>query len=179
MAETFNVIFRGDIAPGSTLAEVRERLRQHFNLDESRAAQLFSGRPVVVKKDLDQQRADQFCQLLAGMGAVAEVRASGDGGQAARGSPPPSPSAPVESAAPDIPSAPQPATGLEGVTIEPPGADVLRPGERPPQVQRTIATDHLTLDAPGADVLKPHERRQPASRDIDLSHLRVEPVDDD
>ena len=71
-----------------------------------------------------------------------------------------------------------PGSGLDGVTVEPPGADVLRPGERNPEVHREIATGHLSLDSPGADILKPHERKKPVEVHLDLSRLRVEPADD-
>ena len=170
MSATCSVIYRGDIAPGATLAEVRQRLQDFFNLDDTRAGQLFSGRPVTVKKNVDREKAEQFRALLASMGALAEVRDS-----AADAAPSPAPAA-----GPAVAPAPvtAPGSGLDGVTVEPPGADVLRPGERNPEVHREIATGHLSLDSPGADILKPHERKKPVEVHLDLSRLRLEPADD-
>lgn len=175
MSATFSVIFRGDIAPGATLAEVRQRLQDFFNLDDARAGQLFSGRPVTVKKNVERDKAEQFRALLAGMGALAELRDSAaDNGPSSA-----APSAPRPVAvAPSSPPPTAPASGLDGVTVEPPGADVLRPGERRPDVHRDVATGHLSLDSPGADILKPHERQKPVEVHLDLSRLRVEPADD-
>lgn len=176
MAELFNVIFRGDIAPGHSLAKVRECLRDHFKLDDARVDQLFSGRPVIVKKNLDHSRASQFRDLLADMGALAQLR-SVEGSSDVRI--PASPAMPAGTASLS-PAHTPPADvrePLAGVTVEPPGADVLKPQERRPPVQRDIVVDHLSVDRPGADVLQPHERKREVVLNLDLSHLAVEPVE--
>ena len=184
MAELFNVVFRGDIAPGNTLAEVRQRLREHFHLNEAQVDQLFSGRPVVVKKNLDATRASQFREVLVELGALTQLRAVVHGDTA----PPAPPSATVSadsepatvsaSNGPTTMSPAAPGTALDAVTVEPPGADVLKPEERSRPQQRHIAVDHLSVDSAGADVLKPHERKRVVELDLDLSHLQLEPVDD-
>lgn len=170
MSDNVNVIFRGDIAPGFTLAETRQGLKDFFSLDDARVAQLFSGRPVTIKKNVTRDKAEQFQTLLAGMGAVAEivvvaktVAVADDAAGTA---------APVSAAPPDVGS-PE-AT----ITIAPPGADVLKPEERSTSPHREIPTDHLSVDSPGADVLKPHERKKAVEVHIDLSGLRVEPIDE-
>jgi len=178
MAELFNVVFRGDIAPGSTLADVRRRLRDHFQLDEARVDQLFCGRPVVVKKNLDRVRAGQFRDLLADMGALAQMLAVGASG-ASGGTPPAEAASPAVRAASTDSDAPTHSSGavLAGVTVAPPGADVLQPQERRSAARRDIAVDHLSVDNPGADVLRPHERKKAVELHLDLSHLAVEPAD--
>lgn len=186
MAELFNVIFRGDIAPGSTLVEVRRRLRDHFQLDDVRVDQLFSGRPVVVRKHLDRARADRFRDLLAEMGALVQVRAvdtavaapqAPRGEVSQGGEPTAAPRPAVQAAVADrAPPAAAAAGPLAGVTVEPPGADVLTPQERRAPVRRDIAVEHLSVDSAGADMLRPHERKKVVELDLDLSHLAVEPA---
>lgn len=160
MTDTYTVAFRGNLAPGNTLADVRQRLQDFFRLDDTRADQLFSGRPVAIGKNIELDRAQQLRDLLAGMGALVEVRSmSGLAVVAAR------------------PAVADAGEGLAAVTVEPPGADVLRPEERRPVCARAIVTDHLSVDRTGGDLLKPDERKQPAVLHLDLSHLEIEPFD--
>ncbi|KJS07809.1 MAG: hypothetical protein VR73_07830 [Gammaproteobacteria bacterium BRH_c0] len=172
LTDNCSVVFRGDIAPGFTLGEVSQGLKDFFNLDEARVNQLFSGRPITIKKNVSREKAEQFKTLLKGMGAMAEIVALENTGA---GNPAPTAvagSAPVSNVEPPVPEG-----NSDSITIAPPGADVLKPEERSASPQRDIVTDHLSLDSPGADVLKPHERKQPVEVQIDLSHLSVEPAD--
>ncbi|MFA5496334.1 MAG: hypothetical protein WC247_16335 [Porticoccaceae bacterium] len=158
MTDTYTVVFRGDLVPGTTPGEVRQRLQEFFRLDDARVERLFSGRPVAIRKNIELDRARQLRDMLAAMGALAEVR-GGDGKAAIAAS-----SAAV-------------GDGLAAVTVAPPGADILRPEERRPVYCRDIATGHLSVDRAGGDVLKPHERRRPMALQIDLSHLEISSLD--
>jgi hypothetical protein len=162
MAATFNVIFRGDIAPGFTVDQVKTSFEQLFRLTPEKASQLFAGRPVVLKKNLDQTQAEQFRQRLATVGAIIQIRE-------------------VESeieqseAAPEATPAVQPSPTEQTISIAPVGADVLKEDEvsRPDPVQ--VTTEHLSVDVPGADVLRPEERKPEEKLEIDLSHLSINP----
>lgn len=181
MTDNCNVVFRGDIAPGFTLVEVRQGLKDFFSLDDARVSQLFSGRPVTIKKNVTRDKADQFKTLLAGMGAVAEIVAVDDSvtdSPAAATTPAAPVTAPAPVVASDNAEEPTSAADMDTITIAPAGADVLKPEERSAIPHREIVTDHLSVDSPGADVLKPHERKKAVEVHIDLSHLRLEPTDD-
>ena len=161
MPDIYSVIYRGDIAPGFTLVQVRQGFQDMFSLDDQKLGQLFSGRPVAIKKNLDYSKAEQFCALLAGFGAVAQIRGA-------------------ESSAPSDAgdAAGQPTREEDGITIAPAGADVLTDDQRRQVPPRQVTTEHLSLDAVGADVLRPEERKSVEAPAIDLSHLKVEPADD-
>jgi len=156
MSDTYKIVFRGDIAPGHTLVEVKSRLAGMFRLDEESVAKLFSGRPVTIKRNLNGVDAKTWCDTLRKAGAVAQAVAESE-------------SAPSAS----VSSTEAPALD-DGLRVEPVGADVLRPSERVENPPLQVETDHLSLDAVGADILRPHERRVVKAPVLDLSHLRVE-----
>ncbi len=193
MAEetTFEVIFRGDIVAGQQLTAVKERLKALFKVDDARIEQLFSGRPEVIKKGVDQATASRYRDTLLKAGAQVQLR------EQAAGTPAPSsaPTAPVTQPAvtPDLnsepssdamtSSAPQVAPDASapeaGWTLAPVGADVLRPDERR-QVQ-SVVVDNVDFElAPaGADLLKPEERTKVEAPEIDVSHLTVDAPEED
>ncbi|HAD08095.1 MAG TPA: hypothetical protein DCF62_01320, partial [Porticoccaceae bacterium] len=74
----FDVVFRGDIAPGQKVVDVRERVQKLFKADEQQLQRLFSGRPVTIRSALDQAQAEQYEQALLQAGALVEVKPSRD-----------------------------------------------------------------------------------------------------
>lgn len=165
MADNHSIVFRGDILPGFSLEQVRGDLKTLFNLDEQRLAQLFSGRPLTIKKQLSREQAELFQKRMAAIGAQVSIRAESDSEQ------PASPMARDDTADPPL------ATGAEseqGMSLAPVGADVLRDNERSQHRPAQVSTDHLSLDEPGADVLRPEERRKVEVRELNLDHLKIE-----
>lgn len=198
--QQYDVVFRGDIAPGETLTVVRQRLGDLFRLDETRLNQLFSGRPVVLRRGLDQAGAERFRQVLEEAGALVQLRPGNDGeqpvavGEAARAPTPPvgdsaADSFPTEgsSSAEGSPSAEgsfpvkgsastELASARPGLEVAPPGTDMLRPGERRSVEPLELSLDHLSVAEPGSEVLLPEERRNIEPMELDVSHLSVMPV---
>lgn len=76
--EQFDIIFRGDIVLGHNLADVKARLQQLFKTDAARIDALFSGRPVALKKSLDADTAEKYRTVLTKVGAVVQLRTSGE-----------------------------------------------------------------------------------------------------
>ena len=60
----FQVLFSGDVVEGAQEAQVRVNLAHKFGLDERKVAQLFSGRTVVVRSQLDQAEALSWQEKL-------------------------------------------------------------------------------------------------------------------
>lgn len=74
MSETlFDVTFSGQLAPGASVEVARARLRNLFHLDDERAALLFSGRRVVLKRAVDEQTARRLLAAFLAVGALAEM----------------------------------------------------------------------------------------------------------
>lgn len=154
----FDIFFRGDIVPGCRLEEVRDRLRQLFQVDDARLNALFSGRPTVIRRDLSAADAERYRATLHTAGALVELR-------------------PLHS--PDAPPTPGNRAAPEASwTLAPVGADVLRPEERSQTSAPNIDLGGLEVAPVGADVLRPDERHAAVARNVDTAHLGLVPSAD-
>ncbi|UTW44109.1 hypothetical protein KFE80_06740 [bacterium SCSIO 12696] len=158
---SLEIVFRGDIAPGHTMVEVRDNLRELFKADDAQLAKLFSGRPVVVRRNLDQTAALRYQQAMGKAGAVVEVReaalATTSVGDTA--------TAPAEQED-DISDEPW--------TLFPVGANLLRPEERHQQPQVELNVADISVAPVGTDVLAAAERKQQPPVEVDTSHIDLE-----
>jgi hypothetical protein len=75
-ADSFDLVFRGAIAPGSNIEEVKQRVAASFNLDSVAADQLFSGSAVRLKRGVDSTTAERILQRLNDAGAIAKIAPS-------------------------------------------------------------------------------------------------------
>jgi len=76
--QQFDIIFRGDIVFGHQLAEVKLRLQQLFKADAAKVDALFTGKPVPLKRNLDQASAQKYKEVLHKAGALVDVVAVSD-----------------------------------------------------------------------------------------------------
>ena len=95
--QLFEVAFSGQISDGAETSEVKAKVAKMFNADDAKLAQLFSGRRVVIKKNIDQATAAKYQTALNRAGAECEICLVGGA--------PLAQSAPVAAAAP-APAAP-------------------------------------------------------------------------
>jgi hypothetical protein len=154
----YDVFFRGDIVPGQSLNEVRDRLRQLFQIDEARLNALFSGRPMAIRRHLSAGDAERYRVALREAGALVELRPL---------------DIPVEPVSSDQPPSPD-----GDWSLAPVGTEVLRPEERIPVVPVDVDISGLEVAPPGVEVLREDERRPVVARDIDTAHLRLLPSAD-
>lgn len=124
MAEKrFAVVFSGQIVDGTDGAQVRKNLANLFNVEASKIEAMFSGKPVLIKKDLDEAKAHGYQAALAKAGAVVQLAATKppetDSGTQPTTKPAPPPVAAVqkESEPPKPPQAPDLTIAEVGVTI--------------------------------------------------------------
>lgn len=74
--------FRGEIAEGAERERVKANLAEMFKASPAQIERLFSGKPVTVKKGLDEATARKYQAALKRAGAVAEiVRGLGEQGR--------------------------------------------------------------------------------------------------
>ena len=74
MSQTYSVIFSGEIVAGYDLEQVKKNIGQVFKLNPERVEKLFSGKPVAIKRGIDQQQANKFQNVMAKAGAVSVIR---------------------------------------------------------------------------------------------------------
>lgn len=69
----YEIAFSGELVPGAQLETVQANLARLFQADAQRIAQLFSGRRVVIKNNLDEAAAEKYRSTLERAGARVEV----------------------------------------------------------------------------------------------------------
>jgi len=71
----FKIVFDGALMPQTALETAKENLARLFKSDTSKIDALFSGKPVVLKRDLSDDEADKYLRALHGAGANARKEA--------------------------------------------------------------------------------------------------------
>ncbi|MCY1396187.1 hypothetical protein D9M71_111480 [compost metagenome] len=74
-ATRFKIVFDGALMPQTPLELAKQNLARLFKSDPGRIEALFSGRPVVLKRDLSDAEADKYLQALHSAGAKARKEA--------------------------------------------------------------------------------------------------------
>ena len=74
MDETLcEVTFSGQIQEGAELDAVKAKISKMFKADEATMAQLFSGRRIVIKKNLSAEAADKYSMAFTKAGAICDL----------------------------------------------------------------------------------------------------------
>lgn len=193
MSEQYDVYFRGDIAPGHKMGEVRQRLQALFKLDDERTASLFSGRPLAIRRDLDKSSAEQYRATLLKAGALVELRSSVTGevlGEvSAENAPAPQSPEPQSSE----PQAPESIPEQAPARFESPDdvSDIFAHARASAEVEAAAETENgaqaetaapdsdFSLAPVGADVLLPEEKVVVEAVEVDTSGLDVAPAGED
>jgi len=77
MAEKrFAIVFSGRIVDGADEAQVRKNLANLFNVKAKKIDAMFSGKPVLIKKDMEETKARGYQAAFAKAGAVVELAAT-------------------------------------------------------------------------------------------------------
>jgi len=178
----YNIVFNGDLVPGSDPATVKQNLARLFKLDAARVEAMFGGKPVVLKKDADQATAMKFRAVLKQAGAQCRMEPLGDVEEVQAAPVPPAPVAePATAPSPSAPTGPMDmvgtirtgGTGFSGeFDVAPAGADMAEQVEGPPPVVPDVSA--LSMAPVGTDMgqLKKDE----AVAVPDISHLSVAPA---
>jgi len=70
---SYNIIFRGEIARGRDIREVRKNLASLFKVNNEKIEKLFSGRSVSIKKKVDQSTAMKYKAAIEKAGAICSI----------------------------------------------------------------------------------------------------------
>ncbi len=191
----YNIVFTGDLVPGSDISAVKQNLGKLFKLDAARVDAMFNGKPVILKKEADQATAMKFRAVLKQAGAQCRMEPIGEVEEVQAA---PAPELPdTTPSAPSAPSAPAAApaasfsakpvstgpmdmvgtirtggTGFSGeFDVAPPGADMADHVEGPAPIVPDVST--ISMAPVGSDMgqLKKDE----APKVPDISHLSVAP----
>ncbi len=158
MSDTYKLVFRGEVLDGQHPAVVRKRLAAAASFQEAQLDKLFSGQPVIVKREADTATAARLQGLFKNAGA--RLRVLPVDGEATRAAP---------STAVETPAATDTADSA-GYELLPAGSDLLRQNERTEFVPRNVDTGRLSLE--GARFTLPDAAPARATGP-DISHLSL------
>lgn len=176
----YDIFFRGEILEGFELDAVKASISQLFKASPEKTEQLFSGKVIPLRKDLDKATAAKFKQALDKAGAKIYIKLAADAAPTAAAT---NPNTPRPAAAPAIaattpnevktPAQPARQQAPAELVILPPGSDVLRADERPVVEAVNVDISGIRLasvfDQPASDKTPP----PPAP---DVSHLSAAPA---
>jgi hypothetical protein len=123
--QLFEVAFSGQISEGANLEEVKARVGKMFNADDAKLAQLFSGKRIVIKKNIDQATAAKYKTALNRAGAECEVSSPGGAAPATQAAAATPAVAPAESSVASASSSAEYETNYDGEVEPPPQVDPL------------------------------------------------------
>ncbi len=69
----YRIIFAGEVLPGFEVSAVKRHLTQLMKLTDAQAERLFSGKPVTIKKGLDEEAAQRYIEGMESIGVVAKA----------------------------------------------------------------------------------------------------------
>lgn len=160
MMARYEIAFSGELVPGAQLEVVQANLAKLFQADAQRIAQLFSGRRVVIKNNLDEAGAEKYRSTLERAGARVEVVDTEAQVVEEIELAPPPPAAPVGQA-----------------PAQPVGRLVVAPRDEYMAAFSDVDAPDFGVAALGADL---QDGKAPvAAPDLDLSSLSLAPVGSD
>lgn len=192
----FNLVFNGELVAGASPDAVKQNLAKLFKLDPARVEAMFSGKPVVLKKDADQATAMKFRAVLRQAGAQVRMEPVGAVEEVSAAPAPPvepaaqEPATPVTAPAPAQPAA-APATasaaagdmdmvgtirtggtGFSGeFDVAPPGTDIADKVDGPAPMVPDVSG--ISLAPAGSDM---GQLKQKVEEKVpDISHLSIAP----
>lgn len=71
--QSYRLVFEGKIVEGYQCEQVKQNLSAFFKINGDRIEQMFSGKPITLKKNLDFSSANQFSQTLHKAGALCRI----------------------------------------------------------------------------------------------------------
>lgn len=178
-APEFDIIFRGDIVFGHQLADVKAKLQQLFKADATKIDALFTGRPVPLKRNLDEATANKYRDALIKAGAMVEVCSTDT--SPANAAPKPAPvlrRVPVWTLAPlgsdllpakERPAQPAPVSvDVSGLSLRPAEGNLVDVSEVHEEVSVQVIAPDLGLAAVGADLISADEKLELPLVEIEL-----------
>lgn len=166
---TFAVVFSGQLAEGAAAEQVKANLARLFKVEVASVAPMFSGKPVAIKKGLDEATARKYQQAFLQAGALCQVIDT-----AAAGKPAAQAATPTVARAPAMPPAPprpavQPTASVPvlNATLAEPGVLLKEPEKVAPL---RVDISRLSLGAVGETLVQ----SQPTARlQVDISALSM------
>ena len=181
---TFDVSFSGQLVDGADLAQVKSNIAKLFKTEVQNIEVMFSGKRVVIKRNLDQQTATKYQAAMKNAGAMCELTENNPvvTQEYSADNPPPIPQSEPASGVtssvsqePNIKSAATPASAsnMDSVTIAPPGETIM---EHEQVAEPQIDISAISIDDSRQNLVEHIPVPEP---DIDISALSMDEAGED
>lgn len=170
----YRLVFRGEVLEGQDRSAVAQRLAALLKLDAPKVKALFSGKPVVLKRDVPKDVAARYQAAFRDAGARLRVSATAAEGAERQGAPAARPTLAQRLAAQEAANEPPEASS--------PAAADANPGAAPGRPIQAMLPEHVTGGvawsvAPAeGDLLDDAERQRAPAVAVDVSHLSAAPA---
>ncbi len=155
-AESFDLVFRGDVVIGEAVSDVKLRLQQLFKVDSVKVETLFSGRPVALKRNLDRATAEKYQQVLRRAGAQVSLVNS----------------APTRTPSPAPSASPQPRTD-SGLSLAPMTGYLVKPEEQRRLTPVDVDTSGLSLRPASGYLIDSEEQSRSPVVELEVPDLNL------
>ena len=174
-SEKFDLVFSGQVLPKQEVDQVKANMAALFKVSAAQIDALFSGKAVVLKRNLDLAAANRYRVAIKKAGArvdlvksgAASAKAAAPKVEAKQPEPQSQQTAPVAASEPT--SAPEPVAALS-VAKDDAAEAATSPEQKSPS--KTLG-ESFTLSAAGADLLSDDERQKVEAVSVDTSALSV------
>ena len=137
----FDIIFDGSVINGADPIDVKAKLKALFKLDDAGAEKLFTGEPMIIKKNIDRKTATQYQSAMNNAGAKIQIVLHRSQTSGATPSAPSAPSTPSSDT-----TSTHPSQQAGEPDLAPRGADLLNESEKAVVEAAKINTDHISLE---------------------------------
>ncbi|WOX06510.1 hypothetical protein [Microbulbifer pacificus] len=171
---TYSVIFRGDLQPGYTVADVKANFARLFKIGPESVEKLFCGRPLAIKKALPLAQAEHLQATLAKLGALSSLKSEVEVvAAAAQPAPEPDPASVLKPEAEEaVPAAPQPAAD-PGLSLAPMQGYLLKEHERKKVEPTQVQVSHLSLAPSGGNLVESSELNRPEPQPVQVPDWKL------
>lgn len=174
----YEVFLTGKLADGVAREQAAERMAQLFKAAPATMLGLLTGKPQLLKRGVDRDTALRYREALQRAGIEVAFRPQANAAPAPQqetaAAPAPATAAPRVATAAAQPAPASPAGADGGLSLAPPGSDVLDPGERSHVEAVAIELGHLSVADVGAPLDElPRAGVPPVLPDLDRLTLRA------
>lgn len=169
MASHYKLLFRGAVHKGQHAAVVRPKLQALLKASDAQMEVMFSGKPVTIKKAVEEAVAERYINAFIDVGAkleLVEVAA-------------PVAAAPAPQSEPAPASAPTTTTTTEAEAdgafqLAEAGATLADASAKDDRADVVVSTDHLSLASAGTTLGESESVEAAPAPAVDTSHLQLD-----
>ncbi|MFL0803711.1 MAG: hypothetical protein K6L81_08325 [Agarilytica sp.] len=180
--ELYNIVFKGELVRSFELDAVKKNVGQLFKMQGPKLDALFSGKTIVLKRNLNFDAATKYRVAIKKAGARVDLMPVESAAEAAPDAPNPAKAQVGQGDAPAA-SAPRPmgkavfgeqASSLDASTTAPGSSAAVAKPESPKEAVQALADESgFSLAPVGTSVLNESERSEQQSVDVDTSQLSL------